>query len=284
MNPCFLLPLLLPIVLVGPAQTSKQQTRVLVSTINVGDNSEATLDPVVVMSNGKFQAPYPESDEAAQTRFAKNYFAEGRQYRVTFGGGDAGTVTIKKSQIGCNSLHASGEAQANSKIRGRIMGLASNVNIPAGREIARRAPTDAERASAMELVKGIYLSRGTPNAWLKLLTTTNLTATDLDYDGKFELIGSFVIQTTANARRDLLVILEPQGDSFKPTLVAFQAYKLPPEQFDSAVDFVDQLDVDGDGIGEVFVVEHGFDAYGYAIYKKQNGRWRKVHSAIGDAC
>jgi hypothetical protein len=164
------------------------------------------------------------------------------------------------------------------------MGLASNVNIPAGREIARRGPSESERATAMELVKGIYLSRGTPQSWLKLLTTTNLTATDLDYDGKFELIGSFVIQTAANARRDLLVILEPQQDKFKPTLVAFQSYKLPPEQFDSAADFVDQLDLDGDGVGEVFVIEHGFDAYGYSIYKKQNGRWRKIHSAIGDAC
>jgi hypothetical protein len=116
------------------------------------------------------------------------------------------------------------------------------------------------------------------------LTTTNLTATDLDNDGKFELIGSFVIQTKGNDRRDLLLIAEPQQEKYKAALVAFQSYKLPPEQFDSAVDFVDQLDLDGDHIGEVFVIQHGFDAYGYSIYKKTNGRWRKVHTAIGDAC
>ena len=254
------------------------------STVSVGDNSDATLDPVVIVSNGKFQPPFPESDERAQNAFAKNYFGPGQKYRVTFGGGDAGEVTIKKSQIGCNRLHASGEGRVNSRIRGRIMGLASNLKPPAERAVSRRAPTESERAAGMDLVKEIYLARKTPQSWLKLLTTTNLTATDLDNDGKFELIGSFVIQTTANARRDLLLIAEPQQDKFRPALVAFQAYKLPPEQFDSAVDFVDQLDLDGDGVAEVFVIEHGFDAYGYAIYKKQNGRWRKVYSAIGDAC
>jgi hypothetical protein len=265
---------------------SQQSARsgILVSTIAVDDNAEATLDPVVLLSNGKFQSPFPESDETAQNRFAKKYFGPGQKYRVTFGGGEAGSVTIKGSQIGCNSLHATGEAQVNTKIRGRIMGLATNSDNAGRRDIARRAPTESERATAMELVKGIYLSRETPPSWLKLLTTTNLTATDLDYDGKFELVGSFVIQTPGKARRDLLLIAEPQRDKFKPALVAFQSYKLPPEEFDSAVDFVDQLDLDGDGIGEVFVIEHGFDAYGYSIYKKRNGRWRKVYSAIGDAC
>ncbi len=279
--------LIIPLLLIGgPSQSQNQTPRIgiLVSTISLNDNSEASLDPVVIVSNGKFHPPYAESDERAQNAFAKKYFAPGQKYRVTFGGGDAGTVSIKKSQIGCNSLHATGQGEVNSRIRGRIMGLASNLNIPAQQSIARRSPTESERAAAMELVKGIYLSRRTPQSWLKLLTTTNLTATDLNNDGKFELIGSFVIQTPANARRDLLLIAEPQGDKFKSTLVAFQSYKLPPEQFDSAVDFVDHLDLDGDGVGEVFVIEHGFDAYGYSIYKKQNGRWRKVYSAIGDAC
>jgi hypothetical protein len=47
---------------------------------------------------------------------------------------------------------------------------------------------------------------------------------------------------------------------------------------------VDTLDLNGDGIGEVFVIQAGFDAYGYLIYKKQAGRWRKVYSGMGDAC
>ena len=258
--------------------------KTLVCAVSVGDAGDASLDPIVIVDNGKFLAPYPEENEAAQKRFARDYFAAGQKYRVTFGGGEAGSVTIKESQTGCNSLHANGQAQVPSRIRGQVMGLATNSDLLGRREIARRAPTDAERTSVMELVNQIYRARRTPQSWLKLLSTTNLTATDLDGDGKFEVVGSFVIETPAKGRRDLLLIAEPEAESFKPELVAFQSYKLPPEGFDSAINFVDQLDLDGDGSAEVFVLEHGFDAYGYSIYKKTKGSWRKVYSAIGDAC
>ena len=98
------------------------------------------------------------------------------------------------------------------------------------------------------------------------------------------MIGSFVIQTVSKTRRDLFLIAEPAGNNFKVGFEKFQAYRLQPEQFDSAVDFVDQVDLDGDGTGEVFVQQHGFDAYGYSIYKKTRGRWIKVFTVAGDAC
>ena len=66
--------------------------------------------------------------------------------------------------------------------------------------------------------------------------------------------------------------------------IKFQAYQPPPEQCLSSIDYVDQLDVDGDGIGEVFTVQGGFDAYAYVIFKKVRGRWREVYQGIGDAC
>src|SRR5207245_873498 len=144
--------------------------------------------------------------------------------------------------------------------------------------------TEAERAAVLDLVKQIYRSKAATALLLRRMQTTNLTATDLDSDGKFELIGSFVIETKAKARRDLFLIAEPQGNGYKAALVNYQSYKLPPEGFDSAIKFVDQLDLDGDGMGEVFAIQGGFDAYGYLIYRKQAGRWRKVYHMIGDAC
>jgi len=261
-----------------------KQLQTLVCVVSGQEASELTVDAVVIIEDKKYKAPFPESDEKAQTTFQNEYFKPGQEYRVTFGGGELAVATIKSAQIGCNSLHATAVGDTGGKLQGQVMGLATN-SVALGRTVsARRAPTIAERATVMRLVQKIYQSRKTPTAWLRLLTTTNLTATDLNSDGQFELIGSFVIQTTTKMRRDLLLIAEPAGKSYEPTLVAFQAYRLPPEQFDSAADFVDQLDLDGDGFGEVFVVEHGFDAYSYSIYKKVNGRWKKIHSAIGDAC
>lgn len=242
------------------------------------------MDAVVLVENGKLKQPYPEYNEATQRKFAGQYFSPGKKYRVTFGGGEVGSATVKGSDMGCNNIHATAVVVDNGKIPAHLSALATDSESLGRKPTARRAPTDSERAAVMKLVNQIYRSRQTTPALLRTLKTTNLTATDLDGDGKFELIGSFVIETKTKARRDLLLIAEPQGESYKAALVNVQSYKLPPEGFDSAVDFVDQLDLDGDGIAEVFVQQHGFDAYGYSIYKKSRGRWRQVYTTTGDAC
>ena len=248
------------------------------------DLSEMSMDPVVIVQGGKLKPVYPEYNEAAQQLFAKQYFPPGQKYRLTFGGGDAGTATVKKSDKGCNALHAIVAVETTAKIHGQVVALATNSESLGRKASARRAPTDEERASILAMVKQIYRSRRTPPQLLRLLQTTNLTATDLNDDGKFELIGSFVIQTPAKMRRELFLIAEMRGNSFAAALVSYQFYKLPPEGFDSAIRFADQLDLDGDGVAEVFAIAGGFDGYSYLIYKKQNGRWRNVYSAMGDVC
>lgn len=265
------------------------------------DEQQSNMDAVVLLENGKLKQPYPEDNEAAQKKFAANYFAPGKKYRVTFGGGEVGTATVKSSSMGCNNVHATATVEDNKRIPPRLAALATNSETLGRRPAARRAPTDAERAAVMKMVRQIYRARGTTPAVLGTLKTTNLTATDLNGDGEFELIGSFVIETKAKARRDLLIIAEPQrpvspqrstpiepagpsGPPLKATLVNFQSYQMPPEGFDSAVDFLDQLDLDGDGVAEVFVQQHGFDAYGYSIYKKTKSGWRQVYTTTGDAC
>lgn len=270
-----------------PVVRSQQKSGIalvcVVSRSDASDEPRGNMDAVVLVENGKLKQPYPEYNEAAQTKFASEYFPPGKKYRVTFGGGEVGSATIKGSDMGCNNIHATATVDDNGKIPTHLSALATNSEALAKKPSSRRAPTDAERQAVMKLVNQIYRSRGTTPAMLRTLTTTNLTATDLDGDGKLELIGSFVIETKAKARRDLLLIAEP-GINFKAAFVKFQFYKLPPEGFDSALDFVDQLDLDGDGVAEVFVRQHGFDAYGYAIYKKSRGRWREIFSTTGDAC
>ena len=272
--------------LVGQKPAGKKEAASLISVVSRAGSSEgqANMDAVVLIENGKLRQPYPEYNEAAQRKFASLYFSPGKKYRVTFGGGGVGTATVKSSDMGCNNIHATAVVVDNGKIPAHLSALATDSD-SLGRKLSpRRAPTDLERQAVMKLVSQIYRSRQTTPAMLRTLKTTNLTATDLDGDGKFELIGSFVIETKAKARKDLLLIAEPQATNFKAAFVNFQSYKLPPEEFDSAVDFVDQLDLDGDGIAEVFVQQHGFDAYGYSIYKKSRGRWRQVYTTTGDAC
>ena len=259
---------------------------VLLAVVSKSDSSDSqgNLDAVVLIENGKLRQPYPENDEVAQRKFASQYFAAGKKYRLTFGGGEVGTATIKGFDTGCNNIHATATLEDNGKIPAHLLAIAQSSDLYLKNPGSRRVPTDAERAAINLLVAQIYRSRGATRAVLRTVVTTNLTATDLDGDGKLELIGSYTAESKTKARKDLLLIAEPAGTTFKPALIKFQAYKLPPEGFDSAVDFVDQLDLDGDGVAEVFVQQHGFDAYGYAIYKRSRGTWRQIYTTTGDAC
>ena len=242
------------------------------------------MDAVVMVEKGKLSAPYAEDSEAAQQRFAKEYFRPGQKFRLTFGGGEVGSATIKKSDRGCNNIHATVDVETTARIRGQVKALATN-SISLGRATsARRAPTEAERSGVMELVKRIYTQHGVPISQYRSLKVTNLAATDLDGDGKYELIGSFTLALKTKAERDLFLIAKSQGGGMTADFAKFQAYQPPPEGFLSSIDFVDQLDLEGDGVGEVFATQGGFDAYGYLIYKKVGGRWRQVYSGIGDAC
>ncbi|MDQ2854726.1 MAG: hypothetical protein M3R68_00235 [Acidobacteriota bacterium] len=256
----------------------------LVAVVSGEGEPEMNMDAVVIVRGGKLTAPYVEDSEAAQQKFAKEYFQTGQKYRLTFGGGEVGTATVKKSDTGCNNIHATVTVETTAKIHGQVKALATNSTSLGRRASARRAPTDAERTAVMDLVKKIYSQHRVTSAQYRSLKVTNLAATDLDGDGKYEVIGSFALALKTKAQRDLFLLAESQGAGMRAGFAKFQAYQPPPEGFLSSIDFVDQLDLDGDGTGEVFAVQGGFDGYGYVIFKKLGGRWREVYSAMGDAC
>jgi hypothetical protein len=262
------------------AQTRKP-TMVFAVSAESGDGS---MDAVVLINGKQLRVPFNDEQKDRQKIIAAEYFATGRTYRLIFGGGDAGSVTVKKWNEGCNSVHAEVGLKTLARLGGQVRALATNSDSLGKSASARRAPTDAERTAVMTLVKSIYKQKGTPASLISAIKITNLTATDLDGDGKYELIGSFTSAAKNKFERDLFLIAKSQGTGMRADLAKFQAYQPPPETFLSSIDFVDQLDLDGNGVGEVFAIQGGFDAYAYVIFKKVAGRWREVYSMMGDAC
>lgn len=247
------------------------------------ETGEGSMDAVVIVDGKQLRVPFTQEQKDRQKRIAAEYFAAGQSYRLIFGGGEAGTVKVNKWSEGCNSVHATVALSTSARLGGQVRALATNSTL--GRSAsARRPPTDAERAAVMTLVKSIYRQHGTPVALIAALKVTNLTATDLDGDGKYEFIGSFTSQARNKFERDLFLIAQPQGAGMRADFAKFQAYQPPPETFLSSIDFIDQLDLDGNGTGEVFAVQGAFDGYAYLIFKKVAGRWRQVYETIGDLC
>src|SRR6266481_2812966 len=266
----------------GPAAA---QTRKPTMVFAVSAESGAgSMDAVVMIDGKQLRVPFSDEQKDRQKRIAEEYFAAGRKYRLIFGGGEAGSVTVKKWSEGCNSVHAEVTPSTSVHLGGEVRALATNSDTLGKHANARRAPTETERAAVMILVKSIYKQNRTPANLISAIKVTNLTATDLDGDGKYELIGSFTSAAKNKFERDLFLIARSQGAAMRADLAKFQAYQPPPEGFLHSIDFIDQLDLDGNGTGEVFVVQGGFDGYAYLIFKKVAGRWRQVYDMMGDAC
>lgn len=242
------------------------------------------MDAVVIVDGKQLRQPYDSEKEDASKRFGEQYFAAGKVYRLIFGGGEAGTVKVDKWSLGCNNIHAQVTTSTSAKLGGKVMALATSSETLGKRTIARRPPTETERTAVLALMKTIYQQRRTPANLISSIKVSNLTATDLDGDGKYEMVGSFTLAAKNKFERDLFLIAKPQGATFRADFVKFQAYQPPPEEFLSSIDYIEQLDLDGDGIGEVFANQGGFDGYALLIFKKVAGRWRQVHDMIGDAC
>ena len=249
-----------------------------------GTGAEGSMDAVAIVDGKQLRQPYDSEKEDASKKFGEQYFAAGKVYRLIFGGGDAGTVKVDKWNVGCNNIHAQVTVTTSARLGGKVMALATSSDTLGKRTIARRPPTETERAAVLALVKSIYQQRRTPANLISSIKVSNLTATDLDADGKYEMVGSFTLAAKNKFERDLFLIAKPQGATFRADFVKFQAYQPPPEEFLSSIDYIEQLDLDGDGIGEVFANQGGFDGYALLIFKKVAGRWRQVYDMIGDAC
>ena len=245
--------------------------------------SGVSIEPAFIYRGGAFVKPPVDGPGAGP--FAREYFRAGRKYRLLSGGGDAGALTVRRDiQPGCVGLVAEAAAETRVRLGGRVKALATDSETIGRVASSRRAATEAERARAVELARSAYEKNKVPAALLSGMEVVNLTATDLDRDGKFELVGSFRVEkkdATAPDAYTLFLIVEPAGDSWR---TAWEWFHHGYEGEYADRHFVDQLDLDGDGVGEVVAEGTYYESNDYVVYKRQQGRWRPVYQGGGGGC
>ena len=89
---------------------------------------------------------------------------------MLFGGGEAGTVTVKSGpdkESECARAGASVELETTAKINGLVMGLATASDALGRKTSSRRFPTAGERATVSDIAKGIFRHRGVASVALE---------------------------------------------------------------------------------------------------------------------
>lgn len=248
--------------------------------------AEAQIDPVAVITRGRYAAPPLGGDTTLETarfkRFLRDFYRPGRKFRVLFGGGEAGSAEVRKYlDPGCVGMEASVSLQTSARLGGQVAALATNSAALGRGKGTRRAPTEPERAAALELARRSFRRHKVSAARVEKMETNNLTAADLNGDGRAELIGSFIITGEFGVEDALLLIAEPGIDDFAVTLDWFHHGQEADSHYRRLVDV---LDLDGDGTAEVIVQGIYYESHDYFIYKKQRGAWRVVYQGGGGGC
>jgi len=208
------------------------------------------VEPIGHIENGKLVSGGDTGD---------NYKA-GRKFTLIFGGVPNGDVTIKRSNVGKDCGGDSAEVavlSSKAKLKGFVMGLATDVSSKAKAAGLRRTPTSGERTEIEGLVRAEYAKHKVPATDYKQLHFHNLTAVDVDNDGTPELIGSYWVSPKTN-ERGLLFFIAEKGSNGKYSFTYSDYQSVTPDKVMSgdlkALDggtyqtlLLDIFDFDGDG-------------------------------------
>src|SRR5262249_38653985 len=136
---------------------------------------------------------------------------------LLFGGAEAAVVRVVSDDRDTVNFSATVRPTSPFALRGP-MALATDSASLGHKPPSRRAPTAAERRQALAIAARILRRHGLPATSLKRMTVVNLTAGDLNGDGRSELIGAFQVMRR-DAEQNLFLILEPQSRGYRVGLV-----------------------------------------------------------------
>ncbi|MEP7075593.1 MAG: hypothetical protein ABI878_07250 [Acidobacteriota bacterium] len=250
-------------------------------------NDGGVIEPIGYMENGKLAAGGDTEDN----------YKPGRKFTLIFGGVPNGSVTIKNTNVGkdCGGQSADiSVVSPKAKLKGFVMGLATDIASTGKAAGLRRTPTAGERSEIEVLVRAEYAKHKVPAAAYKILHFHNLTAVDVDNDGTPELIGSYWVSPRAK-ERGLLFFIAEKGENGKYSFSYKDFQSVTPDKVMSGdlkdLDdgiyqtlLLDIFDVDGDGTAEVFTIGKAFEGNNYAVFNRAGGKWIKTLEAYDYRC
>jgi hypothetical protein len=255
----------------------------------------ATLEPIAYIAKGKLEPAVNGSDDQNMiVAFNKTYYKPGSVYRLIFGSANAGNVSVKSSDAKAECSKNTAVATTRSsktQLKGLVMGLATNAASKTTTASFRRRPTTAEKDEIDALARGEFAKQKlTP----KVLRFQNLTAIDVDNDGKPEFVGSYWVEID-KLTRGLLFFIAQKGSNGKYA-IGYQEYRNVDQAnvMSGAIKDVDDgvyhellldaFDYDGDGVAEIFTYQQSFEGSGFNVYHRSGAKWSRVFEGSNYHC
>lgn len=273
-----------------PRQTPKPRPKSIVFAVI---DSGKMIEPIAYITNGKLTDA--TNSAGGQNSFASIYYKPKTSYTVVFGGVGNGKFTVTKSNVGseCSTNLAYGTTSSKARLSKIVMALATNAKVSTGTGV-RRLPTAAERAEIEKLVRAEFTKQKVPAAMQKDLHYQNLTAIDVDKDGKAEMVGSYWLAPSAKDRRMLFFIADKDGYGKYSFGYSEYQHVTPDKVMSGDVKdtdggiyhelMIDYMDYDGDGTGEIFTIIQAFEGNNFHAFRRQGGKWVKTYEAYNYHC
>ncbi len=265
----------------------KSKTKQIVFAILNYNEGRKVLEPIALVENGKL---IDKDGDNVATKEPSNFFAtfykSSATYDVVFGGKIAGKAVVEKDakSTECSPNMAGAAVQIKANLKGNVMALATNVDVKKGSG-TRRLPTTAERTEVEKLVRAEFTKEKVSASALKSLNYLNLTALDVNNDGKVELVGTYFTKTSASSRSLFFFIAEKNASGkFAFGHKEFESIKKDEVMSGeiTALDggtyqelLIDVLDVDGDGSSEIFTITQAFEGNNFSVYSRNDGKWSR---------
>jgi uncharacterized protein (DUF1684 family) len=253
-------------------------------------NEGQTLEPIAYIENGRLvNADGGDAETQTLKTFSKAYYAPKASYTLIFGGSAAGKVQVVSndpaSDCGKNLAQVSVQS-TRTNLKSFVMALATNAPPKTTVTGVRRPPTAAERAEVETLVRAEFTKQKVPANAQKTLHYHNLTALDVDNDGKAELVGSYWVATAPTERGLLFFIAGKNADGkyvfeyshfekIKQDAVMSNDIKDLDKGFYNEL-LLDTFDYNGDGTGEIFTIVQAFEGNNFNVYRRESGKWVKT--------
>lgn len=271
----------------GKEVPAAKPEKIIFAVINDG----TSLEPIAFVESGRLVNTVDGGDDEQQLKvFSELYYKPKATYDLIFGGISDGKVEVKSSNpasdCGKNIAEISATA-AKAKLKGFVMALATNISLKGNAAGLRRPPTAAEKTEIEALVRAALTKQKISAAAQKNLRFHNLTAVDVNNDGKAEIVGSYYVSPTATERALLFFIADKNAQG--KYVLSHSNYERTAQKdvmskdikdLDTGVThelFIDMLDYDGDGQSEIFTSKQGFEGTSFYVYHRSNaGKWAKV--------